>query len=230
MKLTIIIPCFNEEKRLPGTLKKISTYIKEKNFEATILVIDDGSTDKTAYIAKKKAQVLRLRDNQGKGAAVRAGVLATKTPWVLFTDADLSTPIEELEHFIEQSQKYDLLIASRNLPTSHIRLKQPFLRSMLGKEFARLVPLLLELNISDTQCGFKLMRTSCAQKIMEKMKTRGWAFDAELLFYANKTGMRIKEIPVHWDNSAQSKVNSLTAPFQMLRDVLKIRWRGFYEK
>jgi dolichyl-phosphate beta-glucosyltransferase len=223
MRLTIVIPSYNEERRLPKTLDIISSYLQKKKLDATLLVVDDGSTDTTATLAKKKAQVLKLRKNYGKGAAVKAGILAVRTPWMLFCDADLSTPIEELEGFFKQASHYDILIASRNLPTSRIYVKQPLFRSILGKGFAHMVPTLLGLDISDTQCGFKLLRTSCAKSIMKKMQTTGWAFDAELLFHAKRMGLRIKEIPVRWENSP-------TAPIQMLRDVLKIRWRSFNEK
>ena len=239
MKLTIVIPCYNEQDRLPKTLQKIDTFLqKEKKIVGTIFVVDDGSTDNIETVVKKaklKTPITYVRHkvNKGKGAAVIRGIRKTTTQWIRFSDADLSTPIEELKTFIPHTKRQDCIIASRNLPKSKIPIKQSALRSFLGKGFAKLVPFLLGLEVHDTQCGFKLFRTIKAKKIVKHMQTRGWAFDAEMLFLAKKYKMRVLELPVSWYNSDKSKVNPITAPAQMLVDVIKVRyrwWNGSYEK
>lgn len=234
MEVSIVIPCYNEEKRLPPTIKKIKSFLAKNNYVAEIIVVDDGSTDNTSRAAAQaQVRCIRLQKNQGKGAAVRCGILEAGKKWILVTDADLSTPINELEKFIPHSKNHDIIIGSRNLPQSKIELRQPPMRSLLGKGFSFIVPLLLQLQVKDSQCGFKFLRAQCAKKIARKMRISGWAFDAELLFLAKKYHLKIKEIPVRWRNSAQSKVNSLQAPLQMLGDLARIRYndmQGNYGK
>ena len=223
---------------MPPTLSKIDTFLSKKRIKGEIIVIDDGSTDQTARRAKESKtktplRIIRRRRNRGKGKAVCSGILAAKGDWILFTDADLSTPIEELETFLKKEKANDILIASRNLPRSQIKIQQAFPRNLLGKGFAKMTSLILGLDIKDTQCGFKLMRRRHALQIVKKMRLSGWAFDAELLYLAKKDGLRIAELPVIWNNSAQSKVNAFTAPMQMFRDILLIRYndiRGKYGK
>ena len=225
MFLSIIIPVYNEEKRIVSTLEKITFYLNKKKYRYEIIIVDDGSTDRTRECIKKfkKIRINRKRINKGKGYSVREGILMAKGDYMLFSDADLSTPIEELEAFRWHIKKYDVVIASRNLKESDIKQKQPFYRILLGKAFPLLVNLLAVPGIKDTQCGFKLFTKKAVKVIFPKQTIDGFGFDVEILFIAKKSGLRIKELPVVWINDTRSKVSVLRDPLRMLFDVLKIR-------
>ena len=230
MRLSIVIPAYNEEKRIRKTLTDIIAYCRKRNIVYEIIVVDDGSADSTASVARNAAtqskapvRVIRGSGNEGKGSAVKKGILAAKMPYVLFCDADHSTPIHTLDVF-SQYLKYDIVVGSRNLPESKITKPQPFLRSSMGKLFPLLVRMLAVKGIKDTQCGFKLFKTAIAKKLVKQQRLHGWAFDVELLYLAQKHGYSIKEVPVSWRNDPNSKVRILRDPMKMMLDLLRIRW------
>ena len=230
MELSIVIPAYNEENRIGPTLKKICKYLRnnKKIKKWEILVIDDGSKDKTREIVKqfiKKEKRIKLnekRKNEGKGFSVREGALMSKFSNVLFTDADLSTPIEELNNFIPYSDNYDIIIGSRSLKESNIKEHQPKYREIMGKIFNFSVRIITGLDIKDTQCGFKLFK-NCKELFLEQ-KIKGFSFDVELLYLAFKKKKRILELPVTWINSKKSKVNPIKDSIKMFFDILKIKY------
>ncbi len=236
MELSVIIPAYNEEGRLGQSLTKIASYLDAKKINYEIIVVDDGSQDNTANLVNEfgnnRIKLLRNSQNMGKGFSVKRGMLAAKKNYVLFSDADLSTPIEELEKFIPFLDGYDILIGSRNLKDSDIRIRQPFLRSKLGRIFPILVKLLLVGGIKDTQCGFKLFRKKAIIPIFSRQTLNNFGFDVEILFIAKKLGFKIKEIPIIWVNSSGSKVRLLRDPLKMFWDIIRIRQNnkaGAYE-
>lgn len=224
--LSIVIPAYNESARIVKTLENILSYLKDKKFETELIVVDDGSSDATKAIVEKFSErgirLISNGTNHGKGYAVKRGMLAAKGDWILFTDADLSTPIEELDRFLELHD-YDILIASRALRDSRIITHQPFYREFGGKLINFFVQLIALPGIKDTQCGFKLFRKNCAQKIFARQTLNGWGFDAEILFIAKRLGCRILELPVLWKNDPDTKVKPFQTGFRMLMDLVRIR-------
>lgn len=225
-KITIIIPAYNEEKRIGSTLQTIVAFIKKKKITAQIIVVDDGSTDKTYHVVKSikgPISILQNAKNHGKGFCVKRGMLSAKYPLVLFSDADLATPIEECEKLIVTLQKgFDVAIASRYLPTSRIQIKQPPLRQVLGKVFPLLVRCFFLPEIIDSQCGFKLFTREAAQKIATKQTLNRFAFDVELLVIAKQVGYKIAQVGVVWNDKKGSTVNPFKDSFHMLADLGKI--------
>jgi len=183
LSISVVIPAYNEEKRIGRTLKAIQKYLDKKKHDYEIIVVDDGSNDKTIEVAKsfssknKRIKILKNKENRGKGYSVKTGMLAAKKKYVLFSDADLSTPIEELEKFSKFKEKYDIIIASRALKQSNIKESQPFYRVLMGKTFNLIVNLVLFLGIHDTQCGFKLFSRKSAQEIFKKQTFERFSFD-----------------------------------------------------
>ncbi len=231
MDISIIIPAYNEEKRIKKTLKTIIAYLEKEKYTYEIIVVNDGSTDKTkevvASFQNKKIKILNNYCNEGKGYSVKQGFISATKQWILFTDADLSTPIEELETCFRYAENADVIIGSRNLPMSQITVKQPLLRSRLGKLFPFFVRLLLLPEIQDSQCGFKLFRQNVAKKIAEKQLLYGFCFDAEQLFLAKKSGFIIQEVPITWSNDERSKINIVSDSLKMFIDLFRIRWYDF---
>lgn len=232
MELSIVIPVYNEEKRIERSLVKILDYCKSKLEKYEVIIIDDGSKDKTNQVISlyksDNVKVFKNSKNMGKGYSVKRGILEAKYPLVLFSDSDLSTPLSELKKFIEYINKgYDIVIASRKLKGSFIKTKQPLYRQLMGKTFPFLVNLLVLNNIKDTQCGFKLFKTKAAKKIFELLTFDGWAFDVEVLFIATKSGYKIKELPVVWVDKPGSKVNPIKDAYCMFKDLFKIRYNNF---
>jgi dolichyl-phosphate beta-glucosyltransferase len=227
MDISIVIPAYNEEKRIKKSLIRIIAYLKSKSSKYEIIVVDDGSTDNTSKIVRglnKNIRILQNKRNKGKGYSVKKGVLAARYRIILFTDADLSTPIEELGQFVKYTNDgYDVVFGSRNLKSSKIKESQPFYRQLMGKTFPLLVNAITSLNFKDTQCGFKLFKAQAAKEIFSRQTIEGFAFDAEILFIANKLEYRIKEAPVVWSNSKESKVSPLKDSIKMSIDLLKIR-------
>ncbi len=223
--ISIVVPAFNEEKKISKTLDEIREFLKKNNLNNfEIIVVDDGSTDNTAMEAKQPGiRLLRNKKNRGKGYSVKKGVLASKKEIILFTDVDLSTPLIFLNNFLQYIKDYDIVIGSRNLPESNIK-SRGLIRYMLGTGFAGLVSFILQLDISDSQCGFKLFKRDCAIKVFSLQKIEGWTFDAELLAIAKALGFKIKECPVNWDNDKDSKVKG-TDIAKMLLDLIIIRNR-----
>ncbi len=230
MHISIIIPTYNEEKRIKKTLESILTYVQTKKHDYEIIVVNDGSTDKTKDVVlefkSKKITVLDNPCNRGKGYSVKQGFLAATKEWVLFSDADLSTPIEELETFFRYKD-YDVIIGSRNLSDSLIVVKQPLIRSTLGKIFPFFVRLLVLPGIYDTQCGFKLFKKDAAKKIAELQNIDGFCFDVEQLVIAKKSGFTIKEVPISWHNDERSKIKIVKDSVRMFWDLLRIKIKKY---
>ncbi len=229
--ISIIIPAYNEELRIQPTLEKIHSYCAEKFSEFEIIVVDDGSSDNTLSLIRRLGRHLEhinpihYPNNAGKGYAVRQGVLASKGDLLLISDADLSTPIEELEKLIPyiRHDSYDVVIGSRALEKSDIVVKQPWYREMMGKTFNIFVKVVAVSGINDTQCGFKLFRGYVARSLFSKCTIDGFSFDVEVLYLAKRSGYKIKEVPIRWINSPSSKVELIRDPLIMILELLRIR-------
>lgn len=228
--LSIVIPAYNEEKRLVATLQHISEYLaRQAPVFAEILVVDDGSRDRTAEVAGAfpNVRVLRNPGNRGKGYSVRHGMLEARGEWVLFTDADLSTPFEELEKLWAAAHEgAEVAIGSRALDRTLIGVHQPYLRETMGRIFNLFMRLVTGLPFHDTQCGFKLFRSCAARKIFARQSLDGFGFDVEVLFIARRLGYSIAEVPVRWNDVAGTKV-SLVRGMKAFLDPLRIRWNQF---
>lgn len=227
-EISIVIPCYNEEKRIGRTLQKIYSYAVKNFSKYEILVVDDGSRDNTATAIKNFQKrhpntiLLSSRKNCGKGSAIRIGALSAKYQFLLYSDADLSTPIEELNKF-KKYLNYDIVFGSRSIKGAVIKIKQPVYRTFLGRAFPILVKLLVLRGFYDTQCGFKLFNIKKVKKIFRKQLLNRFAFDVELLYLAKKFHFTVKEVPVVWTNANKSKVRLFKDTFNMLFDLLKIR-------
>ncbi|MBT4824364.1 glycosyltransferase family 2 protein [Candidatus Woesearchaeota archaeon] len=234
MEISVIIPAYNEEKRIEPTLKKVINYLDNNFDKYEIIVVDDCSTDNTYKIVsrykKNNVKILRNEINKGKGYSVKRGILNVKYSLVLFSDSDLATPIEELEKFINYIKTYDIIIASRNLKESDIKIKQPMYRQLMGKTFPLLVNLIALRGFKDTQCGFKLFKTDVAKKIVSLQTFERFSFDVEILFIAKKLRYKIKEAPVIWIDKEGSKVNPIKDSIKMLIDLFKIRYNNLLDK
>ncbi|MCC6159914.1 MAG: glycosyltransferase family 2 protein [Deltaproteobacteria bacterium] len=238
IRLSVVIPAYNEAERLPATLDAIRAYAARSNDAIEVLVIDDGSRDDTSSVARAKGidwPLLRVEhdeQNRGKGDAVRRGIELARGEIVLFFDADSSTPIEEIEKFRPHFDAgADIVIGSRALPDSDIRVRQPWYRENMGRVFNVFVQAFVMRGVIDTQCGFKAFRREAARRICALQRLAGFAFDVELLFIARKLGYQIREVPIVWQNSAKSRVNPLWDSSRMFLDLLRIRWndsRGRY--
>jgi len=230
MSISIIIPAYNEEERIEESLNKILVYLKKNKTKYEIIVVDDGSTDNTAKLVKKfkpSVKVLRNNVNSGKGYSVKKGIENAKYEFILFTDADLATPINELGAMLKVLKKgYDVVIASRNLPESRILTRQPIHRQLSGKTFSLLVRMLLLPGIKDTQCGFKLFRAAAARRISKIQTIFRFCFDVEMLYIAKKLGFKIKEVPVAWVDKKGSRVSLFKDSFSMFIDLIKIKYNG----
>jgi len=227
--LSIIIPTYNEVTRIGKTLDVIISYLKKQSYSSEIIVSDDGSEDETLLITSAKlgevqSQMIRCPKNRGKGHAVRSGVLKSSGEFILFTDADLSTPIEEVARFIEKINDYEVVIGSRSLEGSNLVERQPFWREWMGKIFNKLARMTTFKGISDSQCGFKLFRRQAALSIFQKQKMEGFSFDVEILYLAQRLGYKVLELPVTWAHSDNTRVNMISDPFKMFLDLFKI-WK-----
>jgi len=231
MYLSIIIPAYNEEKRIGATLSKIYEFLKDKKYDFEVIAVDDGSVDNTVSIISEsrlakenKLKILRNGDNKGKGYSVKRGIINSGGDYVLFSDADLSTPIEELDKFLNSMPEgCDMVIGSRSIKDSDIKVRQPWYRESMGKIFNFFVKLLLIREFNDTQCGFKLIKGDAARELAGLMKINGFAFDVEMLYLAHKKGYKIKEKGVSWNNSAETKVRLLHSSTSMFLDLLRIK-------
>ena len=211
--LSLVIPAYNEEKRIGSSLAQIIAYFQRNGYSYELIVVDDGSTDRTVEIVKEpiagiqNGRLLCARHG-GKGAAVRKGMLSAEGQYVFFTDADLSAPITELDKLLEQlKQGYKVVIGSRKIAGANVEVHQSWLRESMGKVFTWLTNVILTKNISDATCGFKGFSRAVAQEIFSRQQLNGWCFDAEVLFLAQKYGYSIKEVPVRWRNDPATKVN-----------------------
>ena len=233
IKLSVVIPAYNEAGRIGPTLGRIAEHLGGLGLEYEIVVVDDGSGDETRAVVQEAAKdipALRLVANgvnRGKGFSVKTGFLHSTGELALVSDADLSTPIEELSRFLPEIEGgADIVIGSRALEDSDIIRRQPIHRMLMGKTFNRLVRLLGVRGISDTQCGFKLFRRETCLPIFRALRVERFAFDVELLFLAERKGLRIVERPVRWTNSPYSKVRVIRDSARMLSDVIRIRLRA----
>ena len=237
--ISIIIPAYNEQVRLPDTLRRVEQYLQDTNWAFhEILVVDDGSTDGTCEAATAFAtananiRVLRNPGNRGKGFSVRHGMLEARGEWRLFSDADLSTPIEELEklwHAVTDGN-HEIAIGSRALDRSLIGVHQPGYRESMGRVFNAVMRAATGLPISDTQCGFKLFRGDVAQEVFSRQILERFGFDAEVLYIASRRHYRIAEVPVRWNHVDGSKVGMLTGlhAFGELAEIRLNSLRGKY--
>lgn len=229
--LSVVIPTYNEARRLEPTLQRITSYLESQPYEWEVILVDDGSKDGTTRIEHEwmenwpQMRVLSNNRNRGKGYSVRRGVLAARGQFVLFSDADLSTPIEEVERVLDPLRDgYDVVIGSRALPESRITTPQPLARRIMGKGFRVLTGRLAQHGVKDTQCGFKGFRTIAARHIFSQLHTQRFAFDVEVLLLARALGYAVQEIGVTWANNRESTV-SATDPLRMLRDIWRMRQR-----
>jgi dolichyl-phosphate beta-glucosyltransferase len=230
--LSIVIPAYNEEKRLGASLSRIAEYLDARSVDAEVLVVDDGSKDKTADVAAKalsgrRGRVIVNVENRGKGYSFRRGVLEAQGRFVLMSDADLSTPIEDhakLAAVIRQ-RDLDVVIGSRALADSDVQVRQGWLRQTMGRTFNAIIRIATGLPFRDTQCGFKLMDRERVAPLVQKMVVDGFAFDVEMLFLCSRFGLSVADVPVVWRNAEGSKVSIVGDPLKMILDVLRIRWR-----
>jgi glycosyltransferase involved in cell wall biosynthesis len=238
-ELSIVIPAFNEELRLPATLEKIARYIEREQKNIEVIVVDDGSTDRTAEVPEAfRGKIAQLRvlangTNRGKGFSVRHGSLEARGEITLFTDADLSAPIEEANKLLAAMQDHDVAIGSRAVDRSLIEVHESVFREFAGIIFNRIVRIILRLPFVDTQCGFKAFRRERCRVIFEQQTIERFGFDPELLYLARHHGLSIVEVPVRWAHSPATKVSMMRDSVQMFLDVVIIRWnavRGKYRR
>ena len=230
--LSVVIPAYNEEARLPSTLRRVREYLDASGGEYEVIVVDDGSSDATAGVASAAAvdwpqlRVIALERNQGKGAAVRSGMLAARGHQRLFSDADLSTPIEELAALTAHlSPAAQVVIASRAVPGSVIETHQPGRREMMGRTYNRLLRLLALPGLHDTQCGFKLFTADAAVACFTPLRTMRFGFDAEVLLRARRLGFGVAEVAVRWGHREDSRVSPLRDSVLTLGELLALRFK-----
>lgn len=232
MKITILIPAYNEEKRILNTLKQIKEYVRNRDEDFEIIVIDDGSIDRTEEIVKRfdtKIILLKNKKNQGKGYSLKRGMLASRGDVTLFMDADSSTKIIELDKFFPYINSYDILIGSRAISHSSILIPQGFIRRNIGSLAHKLIQLVLKIKVHDTMCGFKMYNKKSRQFLFKKQINKGWGFDYEILFLAKKFNFRIKEVPVVWRNDSRSKV-TIKGYLKSLEELFLIKINDFFKK
>jgi dolichyl-phosphate beta-glucosyltransferase len=236
-QLSIVIPSFNEEKRLCATLERIASYIRASGRKTEVIVVDDGSADATAGVAEsfrgriEDIRVISNGQNRGKGYSVRRGSMESKGEIVLFTDADLSAPIEEADKLLAKMDQFDVAIGSRAMNRKLIEAHESRFRELAGIIFNRIVRVILRLPFVDTQCGFKAFRREKCKIIFEQQTIERFGFDPELLYLARHHGLSTAEVAVRWAHSPATKVNMLRDSVQMFLDVVIIRWnaiRGRY--
>lgn len=235
--LSVVIPAYNEQNRIAATLEKIIKYLQTCGFSSEIIVVNDGSSDKTREIIESfydkpiPLKLIHFSSNHGKGWAVKSGVQASTGQFILFTDADLSTPIAEVRkllNFIERG--YDVAIGSRALQESVLLVRQPWWRQGMGKIFNHMIQLFVLKGIKDTQCGFKCFKNDVAKKLFSLSSLTGFAFDVEILFLASQMKYKIIEVSVTWENNPESKVNPLIDSCRMMGDLLKLKWQFYRNK
>lgn len=241
-EISIVVPAFEEEERVGDSLRKILSHTCDNSMKVEVIVVDDGSSDRTSDAAKtvfsefpdSDTRVIRYEPNRGKGYAVKTGLLAAKTDIALFSDADLSTPIEEMHKLIEPiaAGEFDVTFGSRALDRSLIGTHQPWRREQGGKVFNLVVRVMTGMPFWDTQCGFKAFNLARFRPLLELMRIDRFGFDVEFLYVARLHGLRLNEIPVRWNNDERSKVSVIRDSLRMFDEVRQIRRNarnGLYE-
>lgn len=235
--LSIIIPAYNEEGRLPRTLEQIFAFLREQSYTAEVLVVENGSNDQTLDVAQKLAEQYKnlhvfKEEQRGKGNAVKRGMLEARGEYRFICDADLSMPIAEVNRFLPPKlNDFDIVIGSREAPGA-VRYNEPQYRHLTGRVFNTLIRLLVLPNLQDTQCGFKCFRAGVVEEIFPYQTLTGWSFDVEILYIAQRRGCHIREIPINWYFNPDTKISVLRDSWQMFLDLLAIRRnarRGLYD-
>jgi glycosyltransferase involved in cell wall biosynthesis len=231
MTYSIVIPAYNESQRLGATLEKVLAYVRTQGWDAEIIVVNDGSRDNTAEIVRAfaaKDPTVRLVENpgnRGKGYSVRNGILSSRGDIVLFSDADLSSPIEEMPKLLDAlASGADIAIGSRWLRSELQTQRQSLHRQIFGRIFNLFMRMVLGLQFKDTQCGFKGFTRAAAQVIFPLERIERWGFDPEILFLAHKFGFRTDEVPVRWGHSGGTRINPLVDGARMCQEMLRVRW------
>lgn len=232
LRLSLVIPAYNEEERLRASLPAVLEYLSSQPYAWEIIVVDDGSRDATSAVVAQLAagranvRVLRNEPNRGKGYSIRRGMLEARGEYRLFSDADFSTPIEEVEKFWKAvGEGYDVVIGSRGLRESELVVRQNIIRETMGRIFNFIVRMLLIPGIHDTQCGFKMFSARAAEAVFPQQTLDGFSFDVEILYLALREGFKVREVPIRWINSPATKVSPLRDATNMFFDVLRIRFR-----
>lgn len=232
-RLAVIIPAYNEEARLRPTLERIGEYLSAQSYDWCVMVVSDGSKDRTVEIANEIAKgdlrysVIDCKQNRGKGAVVRQGMMFAEADLLLFSDADLAAPIEEIEKLLpKMDEGFDVAIGSRPLKESSLEIRQPFYREWMGRAFNKAVQLLAIKGIQDTQCGFKLFKRDVARDVFSRCKLDGFGFDFESLMIARDLNYKIAEVPIRWAHQEGSKVVLMRDGPKMLAELVKLRLSG----
>lgn len=228
--ISLIIPTFNEAERLPNSLEKLREFLKNFNKEVEVIISDDGSSDSTVSIAESfitkvpNLKIISFPKNKGKGFAVNQGFKTAKGEIVIFTDADFSTPITEIDKLLEKIDSgFDIAIGSRAIDRSTVKKHQNYFREFMGRAFNVLVQIIAVKGVADTQCGFKAFRKSSCSEIFENQTIWDFGFDVELLYLAQKKGLKICEVPIIWFNNPASRVNPFRDSIKTFFDLIKIR-------
>ena len=238
-RISVVVPCFNEEKTIYRNLKNIFDYLKNRFPEFELIAVNDGSADRTFEKLNKfqrdfAIRIINNNPNEGKGKAVRQGILKSRFETVMFLDADLGIPVEELERFLEEMDKgFDLVIASRFVPGLKVLRPVAWHRRFMEKVFRILRIMIIDMgNVKDTQCGFKVFRREAAMKIFPRLQVKRFAFDADVVYLANKFGCKIKELPISLQNPPEIHIRLIRDPLNMALDLLRIKvndWKGKYD-
>jgi dolichyl-phosphate beta-glucosyltransferase len=237
-RLSIVIPAYNEEIRLPESLRSVAAFVEQQDYPVEVVVVDNNSSDRTQAIARSFAEAnpymrVIFEGRQGKGAAIRTGMLAARGDYRFICDADLSMPIEEVSRFLPpQKDSYDIAIGSREGPGA-IRYDEPAYRHFMGRVFNTIVRLFAVPGFQDTQCGFKMFTADAAEELFPLQTMDGWSFDVELLHAAQRRGKHIVEVPISWYYKANTRISPISDSINMFREVLKIRAngrRGLYDR
>jgi len=229
-RLSVIVPAYNEEKRIGETLKYIINYLSKQEYSWEIVVVDDGSRDRTSQTVKDLGlagvRVVRNDPNLGKGGSVKRGMLEAKGEFRLFCDADNATPFEEIEKFWPAINEKNVVIGSRYMKGSNIVIEQTFLRRLLSRLGNILVQIILLPGLPDTQCGFKMFTGESAERIFPRQTVNRWGFDMEILYIARKLGYKVRQVPVNWYDRTGSTLQSSNVFLKTFSELLKIRWNG----